>query len=174
MAYTTDNSATAADITSLKTSVNAEMKRRKYSSSGPSLSAYEDSFTTAASAGVTIGIDHFNKTVGHINRIKATGLTASSGSTLDAINTAITKLNAYKQTSDTATTSDCSSGCTGLCYTGCGSGCKGCTGSCSGSCSGGCTNCTGTCSGGCAGCMGTCKGGCTGCGAVCSLAHVAQ
>lgn len=171
MAYTAGSSVTASDINSLKTSVNAEMTRRKYSYSGPALNSYADSFTTAASEGVTIGIDHFNKTVGHINRINSTGITASSGSSLAAINAAVTKLNTWKNTSVTASTTDCSSGCTGLCYTGCGGTCTGCSGTCSGGCTS-CTGCSNTCSGT---CVGSCTKSCSpGCGNVCSIGHYSQ
>lgn len=77
MAYTAGSNATSSDIKSLKTSVNAEMARRKYSASGPSLASYNDSFSNPAEVRDTIKIEHFNKTVGYINKIKATGLTAS-------------------------------------------------------------------------------------------------
>lgn len=50
------------------------MARRKYQGS---LAAYNTAFSVSANSGYLAKIAHFNETVGNINRIKATGVTAS-------------------------------------------------------------------------------------------------
>lgn len=170
MALTAGSKILASDINSLKARVKAEMLRRNQTGSLATYGSSSYNFSNSASSGTLIRVEHQTKTVGLVDKIKSTGITAaSSGSITKAINTASTLLATYEDTPMTASTSDCASSCTGLCYTGCAGTCKsGCTGSCSGGCQGCTATCAdsckgGNCQGGCQNsCIGSCKDGCTG------------
>ena len=176
MALTEGNKMLASDITALKARVKAEMLRRNQTGSIATYGSSSYDFSSSASSGAPIKVEHQTKTIGLIDKIKNTGIAAATnGSIAKAINTASTLLATYEGTPMTSGTSDCASSCTGLCYTNCTGSCKsGCTScsGCSGSCSGGCEGCTATCANGCQGsncqggcensCIGSCSGGCTG------------
>lgn len=181
MAYTTGSILSSNDIKDLKARVKAEMGRRKYTGS---LESWATDFTYPANAGDIIKLEHFNETVGYINKIKDTGLTAERNKLIYEIDAAVTRLASNEDRSlnhmtDSSGT-DCASSCTGLCQTACSGGCRGCSGTCSGSCTScsgcsgscsgscsGCSGCSGSCSGSCSGCSGSCSGGCSGCGNAC-------
>lgn len=170
MALTAGSIITASDFTSLKTRVNSEMARRKYTGS---LTKYNTS--VSVSKGGTITTAQGDSIVDGVRAINTSGLPASpsSGAKIVSLNTLSTKLTDYASRALVGKNSGCASSCSGLCQ-----GCNNtCTGSCSGSCSGSCTgSCTGGCSGcggcggcsGCSGCGSGCANGCWGCGGQCS------
>ena len=122
MALTAGNAITASDMNALKSRVNAEMARRKYSDNGVSLATWNRAFTVTPVAGSTTAIiSQFNETVGYINKIKSQGISTDF---IYAIQAASTNLTNYANRPIYSNKTDCSSGCTGLCYTTCSSTCK--------------------------------------------------
>lgn len=170
MALTAGSIITASDFNALKTRVNSEMARRKYTGT---LAGYNTSVTVSAGGKITVA--QGDSVVDAVRAISTSGLPASpsSGGLIVSLNTLSTKLTDYASRALVGTNSGCASSCSGLCQ-GCNNTCTGscsgsCTGSCTGSCSGGCSGCGGC--GGCSGCSGCgsgCANGCWGCGGQCS------
>lgn len=161
---------TIAQFKSLKTTADAEWKRRKYNGSMASYAgkaytaeAVSGGFLMAADGNLlmtplTVMINHGNLAT------SSNGTFIQSSFDNSTISTWLTSLAARAADSST---NDCNSACSGLCVSQCSTGCSGqCTTGCT-SCSGGCTSCTG-CSGGCSGCTGGCQGCGSGCASTCS------
>ena len=91
---------TSSDINALKNRVKAEMARRQYGSG--SLAAYSGDFavpnqTDTSNPGKKILIEHFNQTVGYIDKISPTGITGAKNGKINSIATANTLLRIYEQ-----------------------------------------------------------------------------
>lgn len=173
MALTAGNPATSADIKDLKSKVKAEMKRRTYGTGSLNVSANIGDFSQSANAGQPIKLEHFNETVGLLNKIRSQGYATQTRNVtpIPALQTALTNVGTYAGCTRYASTHYCTGGncqglcggtCTGDCHTTCTANCKD---NCSGGCKGGCnTTCTGGCKTGCSTeCKNTCKGKCATC-----------
>lgn len=164
---------TSSDINTLKNRVKAEMARRQYGSG--SLAAYSGDFavtnqTDTSNPGKKILIEHFNQTVGYIDKISPTGITGVKNGKINSIATANTLLRIYEQIDRYAADSGCDGLCTGLCEGTCTDSCMdSCTSTCGSNGCTSCTSCTSTCgSNGCTGCTNTCgQNGCTSCTSTC-------
>lgn len=168
MALTKNSKITATDINSLKSDLNKEMARRKYTGSLTKYGA-GTSYDFTASQGSEATISQYNNIIIPMRAVNASTVgetTGSAGKTMVSLSGIAEILDSFEGKSLTASSSDCKTACSGLCHTACHGNCKGCSGcsGCGGSCETDCTGCSGCggCGNSCSGCSGSCKGGCSG------------